>query len=333
MLSFTNAEYLLLLIVIPWGLFLQFFVRNRGGRIPFPFRRWEGEGFAPKIFSLPAVSLVMVLLFWAGFAAAVTGLSGPILSYREKVYLNRGIDIMFVLDESPSMAAQDTPPVSRFDAAREVISDFAHSRENDAVGLISFGREAALRIPATIDKATFSTQLESLRIMDLGDGTAIGMGITLAALQLKSSTAVGKVIILITDGENNSGEIQPETAADLARSLGMRIYTIGFGTEGEVPIDFVDPATGTRYSGTLKGSFNEQSLKQIASLSGGMFFHASSPGTLKAVMAAIDSLEVVERKSIIKVQSRPLHREFILLAGILFILYLIFSRVILREVL
>ena len=251
--------------------------------------------------------------FWVGIAFLIVALSSPALAVREKIYLNRGIDIMIVLDESPSMSAQDFQPQNRFETAKQVIREFVQNRENDAVGLVSFSREAALRSPPTFDSGAFFQRLDDLRIMSLGDGTAIGMGIAVAALHLQQSTANHGIIVLITDGENNAGEILPESAAEIAASLGLRIYVIGIGTQGEVPIEFVDPETGKVRKGMFNSKFNEQLLEEIAESADGRYFSAKSPGALNAVFRTIDSIETTERRSKIQIRTSSRYHLFALI--------------------
>jgi Ca-activated chloride channel family protein len=252
---------------------------------------------------------------------------------RERVYLNRGIDMMLVLDESPSMAAQDFAPVNRFETARETIRRFVERRENDPIGLVSFGREAALRVPPTTDYEKLGAVLEELRIMELGDGTAIGMGLALGALHLRSSDAPEKVMILLTDGKNNAGEVPAETAAQVATELGIRIYTIGIGSETQAPIEFTDPETGQVYRGTFEGGFDEGLLREVAQLSGGAYFYAGTSGTLESVFEAIDSIETTEKRVRIEVSTEPRHRILIIFAlGALLVDFFI-RKLVLREVL
>lgn len=188
-------------------------------------------------------------------------------------------------------------------------------------------------MPPTLDYRYLLSRLDELRIMDLGDGTAIGMGIAVAGLHLKDSTAREKVIILLTDGKNNTGEIPPETAAQIAAQIGARVYAVGIGSEEETPIEFVDPRTGKHYRGTLEGGFNEELLRSIVEKSGGSYFYAGNPGTLNAIFGAIDSLETIERRVRIRVRTRPVHDRFIL-AGILLLLVDFFFRMrLLREIL
>jgi Ca-activated chloride channel family protein len=233
---------------------------------------------------------------------------------QEQVFLSRGTDIMFALDESPSMSAQDFRPENRFEAAKEVIRGFVSGRSNDRIGLVGFGSETLLRVPPTLDYAALLATLEGLSVMGLGEGTAIGMGIAVAALHLSASDSPNRVVVLLTDGENNSGEIQPQTAAEIARQLDIRIYCIGIGEEGETTLRFVDPLTGRETSGTYIGKFDEELLRATAAVSGGMYFHAGTPGTLKRIFREIDALETSEKRVRIYTRHDERYLVFLVLA-------------------
>lgn len=264
--------------------------------------------------------IIASVSFWIGLVFLIIALSSPALAIREKVFLNRGIDVMIVLDESPSMSAQDFQPENRFETAKRVITEFVQNRENDAIGLVSFSREAALRSPPTFDKDALLKRLNGLSIMSLGDGTAIGMGIAVAALHLQNSTAHHGVIVLLTDGENNAGEILPESAAEIAATLGIRIYVIGIGTQGEVPIEFVDPETGKVRKGMFNSKFNELLLEEIAKSADGRYFSAKSPGALNAVFRTIDSIETAEKRSKTQIRTSSRYQLFALV-GLLCVLF------------
>ncbi len=324
---------LLLLFAVPVAFYLRHIWRGRGGRIVFPFHVWRGAGFTPESRVLSVVNGIAVLCFWAGSCALIVALAGPAAVTRERVYLNRGIDIMIVLDESPSMAAEDMAPNNRFDAARDIIRQFVEKRQNDAVGLVGFGSEAALRVPPTLDHAAFERALSQLKILELGDGTAIGVGLSVAVLHLERSTAPQKVIILLTDGENNQGEIPPETAAQVAAEKGIKVFTIGLGRSDEVPIEYTDPKTGKTYRGTYKGGFDDSVLRSIAATTGATYFAATSEGALAAVFRSIDSIETVERRVRIQVHTYPRYKDFILLGLGLILFDFSIRRWMLREVL
>jgi Ca-activated chloride channel family protein len=252
-------------------------------------------------------------------------MAAPVIIEKQRKYLSRGLDLIIALDVSPSMSAQDVGTITRFEAAREVVRDFISGRENDAIGLVVFGAEASLRVPPTSDYAFLDQTLDSVRVMELGDGTAIGTGIAVAAVHLQDTSAEEKIIILITDGDNNAGDIEPDQAALVASDLGIRIYTIGIGTEGETTIQFIDPESGKEMRGVYQGQLNEELLKNIANLTGGRYFHSGTLGILNTIFQEIDSLESMVQEVVVLVERRPRHRVFILL-GLGIILLCIFTR-------
>jgi len=323
---------LALLLLLPPLIWLVHFSPYRGGRIPFAYRVWQGEGFAPGFQPARLVLVLSEIAFWLGCALLVVALAGPQRVSREKSYLSRGLDIMIVLDGSPSMLAQDFRPDNRFEAAKGVIREFIGGRENDPIGLVSFADQAVLRMPPTVDYPLLLAATDSLAVESLSGGTAIGMGLALASLHLSRSPAPGKVIIVLTDGENNAGEVGPDDAAAAAARLGIRIHTVGIGRGGEAPLVFTDPQTGRTVRGTYRGRFDEELLRRVARASGGRYFHASSPGVLAAIFAAIDSFEKTEKRVKLTVTRTPLHGSFLLAGLLLVLLRVLAGKVLLREV-
>jgi Ca-activated chloride channel family protein len=283
----------------------------------FPFQIWGGDGFRPPGTWSGTVAAITLAVFWLGASILVVALAGPQMTEREEIHLSRGIDIMVVLDQSPSMGARDFPPVNRFDTARDMIRLFVAGRSGDSIGLVTFGSEALLRCPPTADYTWMLERIDELELRELGDDTAIGMGLALATLHLVNSTAQEKIILLLTDGDDNSGEIRPDMAAELASDHDIRIYSIGIGADGEVPIELTDPKTGTITRGTITTVFDENQLRSIAESTGGGYWRASSPGALETVLQAVDALETVERRVTVRVVNRPLHRPLILVGALL----------------
>lgn len=319
MLNFNVPGWFALFLIFPVLIWARFLWRQRGGRIPFPFDIWGGDGFRKPRSWLSAAVIFTDVLYWLGASALVVALAGPEIIERDEVHLSRGIDIMIVLDQSPSMAAKDFPPLNRFDTAREMIRRFIDGRSGDSIGLVSFGTEAVLRCPPTADFDWLSDRLDELTIRDLGDDTAIGMGLAVATLHLANSTASEKIILLLTDGDDNAGEIRPEMAARLAAGKDIRIYSIGIGSEEEVPIVLEDSKTGVVTRGTIVTRFDEEQLQSLAEITGGGYWRANSPGSLETVLQSVDALETVERRVTVRVNSRPLHRPVLIFGAALVI--------------
>lgn len=333
MWTFEEPAYLLFLLGLPLLIVLKHGWKGRGGRLVFPLGLWKGLKFQPFVPGMRISMAVSNLCLWLCFACVIIALAGPSLTRKDKVYMSAGTDIMVVLDESPSMGARDFPPRDRFTAAKGVIERFVKGRRNDLIGLVSFGKEASLRVPLTLDYSFLLQKLNSLQLMELGDGTALGMGISLAALHLQNSQAPQKVIIILTDGENNAGEVLPATAADLARSMGISLYIIGIGTAGVVPVDVVDPRTGKAYSGTLEGGFHEEAMKALAVPPQGAYFSASSPGSLETIFMAIDSRESSSKRVKVQVFNEPLYRNFLFAAFGCLVVFFILRKLTLKEIL
>jgi len=332
MLTFESPGYLTLLVLVPLFIYLRHF-SSSGRAIRISLGVWRKGNVTVKQKGLKLIIFISAVFFWGGILLMGTALGGPALSIHEKVYLNRGADIIIVLDQSPSMSARDFPPETRLNSAISMIKMFVSARKNDAVGLVGFGEEAVLKVPPTTDYRSFLSRLDESGIMELGEGTAIGMGLAVAVLHLSESRAEQRIIVLITDGDNNAGEIQPAAAASMAAQMGIRLYTIGIGGEGQVPFEFTDPVTGNLMSGVLNSRFDEDLLKDLAETGGGSFFKASSPGTLESVFRSIDSMETIEERVRIQVRTEPLYRFFILLGLALIFLDLLIRKILLREVL
>ena len=332
MWSLERPEVLFLFSLVPAGIYFLHFWPHRGNLLKVTFEIWKGEPFKPKI---PIVYLSIILarsFFWIAVFALIIAGSGPVALERQRVFMNPGLDIMIVLDESPSMSAHDHGNDSRFNIALNVIENFVNVRENDPIGIVSFADEALLRVPKTLDYSALRNILNKLEVMTLGESTAIGMGLAIALLHLQEGDAVGSVIILITDGENNAGEIQPETAAAMAAEQGVRIYTIGIGNAGDTLLEFTNPQTGQTSRGLYRGRFDEPLLKRIANITSGAYFAAEEAGSLSAAFKAIDSLERVESRTRIEVIRKLYHKEFLILAITLLLLDFIIRRIVLRDV-
>lgn len=331
--TFDFPMVLLLLLLSPPLFYLRHVWRRRGGKLTFAFTNWGGKGFANPVTVPGMIYLFSQFLSWVGIFLVIIALAGPSLVSRQRVFTSRGIDIMFILDISPSMAARDFVDRSRLESAQDTILRFIDRRKNDPVGLTVFGTQAALKVPPTLDYNHVKEAVQDLQVMQLGEGSALGMGIALGSLHLRNSSAAEKVIILLTDGESNAGEILPEAAARIASEAGIRIYVIGIGSNREVLLEFTDPNTGKPYRGTYQGSLDEELLREIAQTTGGEYFPVTSPGSLEGVLLSIDSLERVETRLKVEVRKEPIHRPLMFIAFFCLFLDYILRKMILREVL
>ena len=240
--------------------------------------------------------------------------SGPHLAFSEMVWLGRGADIIFAVDISPSMAGIDMGGRNRFEASRSLIKDFAERRRQDDIGLIAFAQDAALIVPLTTDRDALFSRLDTLAIGELGDGTAIGTSLALAAYHINRSQASRRAVVLITDGENNAGEIHPETAAALLGEIGVSLWVIGVGSTGIIPIDYVDPFTNMRRSGFYDSRYDPEALRSLAVTANGHWIHAPEVEAFTAAFSRLDQEEIVIRRSGSIRREEPLYVFFILAA-------------------
>jgi Ca-activated chloride channel family protein len=251
-------------------------------------------------------------LFLFFFSAA-----GPSMKTAEIVWLNRGADIIFIVDVSPSMAAIDMDGKNRYDYGKTMIAEFAHKRPTDSIGLVAFGEDAVLLLPPTSDRHALELRLEQLRIGEMGDSTALGMGIAVAAYHLDKSAAKRKIAVLITDGENNAGSIHPETAADLLRELGISFWVIAVGSMGEVPIDYIDPYTKIRRTGIFDSRYDTESLRRLCAAGGGTFITAVNADAFTYAFSQLDDSEITVQRSRIINRMTSVSFQFLLAAVIL----------------
>ena len=199
-----------------------------------------------------------------------------------------GIDIMLAMDISSSMLAQDLKP-NRLEAAKDVAASFINGRQNDNIGLVVFAAESFTQCPLTTDHTVLLNLFKDIQPGIIQDGTSIGLGLANAVSRIKDSQAKSKVIILLTDGVNNAGEIAPVTASEIAKTFGVRVYTIGVGTQGEAPYPF-QTAFGIQYQ-NVPVEIDEPTLKQIAETTGGQYVRATDNASLKAIYEEIDQME------------------------------------------
>lgn len=245
-----------------------------------PRTAWSRLSWLPSVMG--AVGLVLVALSLARPQARTA---------RARDVAVEGIDIVVALDLSTSMRAADFKPKNRFFVAKEVLKEFVHSRPNDRMGLVVFAAEAFTQCPLTLDQSVMLDIIDQLKLGVIEDGTAIGNGLATAVNRLRSSEAKSKVVILITDGDNNAGNVSPLEASEMAKSLGVRVYTILVGRGGKVPYPQEDAFGRTAYV-EMEIPTNPELLKQISSLAGGAFYAATDRESLqKSLQDILDSLE------------------------------------------
>jgi Ca-activated chloride channel family protein len=240
-------------------------------------RRWLGE--------LPAVLRSVTLGAW------ILGAAGPRLGSDTVEVTSEGIAIVLAVDVSSSMLAEDFAPSNRLDVARDRAVAFVRARRYDRIGLVSFAGEALTKVPLTTDYAVLEQAILDLRIGELDDGTAIGTGLAVAANRLRRAEGRSKVIVLLTDGENNRGRVDPRTAAVAAKQFDVRIYTIGVGTQGEARMPIGRGPEGQLRYQMMPVRLDEPQLRDIAASTGGRYFRATDAAALTRIFEQIDQLE------------------------------------------
>ncbi len=294
-------------------------LRERSGRaVAFPGLGRLGRidpGWRARARHLPVALAALAMV------AAAVALARPQQGSLKQNVTTQGVDIVVVLDVSGSMAAEDFQPRNRLEVAKQVVADFVARRRSDRIGLVIFAARSLTKSPPTTDMALLLRQLDDVKLDTLPDGTAIGVGLTTALSRLRHSQAKSKVIVLVTDGGNNAGEIDPATAADLAKAMEVRVYTIGVGRGGRVPIPVMvrDPFTGqlTRRTVAMEVDIDENLLKSIAARTNGEFFRATDPSSLRSIFERIDKLEKSEIRLTAFKRYRELFPPYLLAAAVL----------------
>jgi Ca-activated chloride channel family protein len=235
-----------------------------------------------------------------GLVLMVLALARPQKGFSKESSTTQGVDIIVALDVSGSMAAEDFQPKNRLEVARAVVADFFERRRRDRIGLVVFAGRSLTKSPPTTDAGVLLKQLDDVRLDMLPDGTAIGSGLATSLTRLRRSEARSKVVVLVTDGANNAGEMDPQTATDLARAMEVRVYTVLVGRGGEVPmpVRLQDSMTGqvVVQRRMVEVQIDPELLKNIAERTGGEFFTAQDPEGLRQIFERIDRLETSEIK-------------------------------------
>ena len=260
------------------------------------------------------------LLPWLAIVLAVLASARPQRGVSQSETESRGVDIVLVIDISPSMAAQDFRPLNRLNVAKETAREFVRQRPHDRIGLVGFAATAFTQCPLTLDHSALIELLDQLDFGLAEDGTAIGMGLATAVTGLRHSKTPSKVVVLLTDGENNRGSIDPVTGAELAHTYGIRVHTVLVGRGGIVPVPVDDPLVGQRIE-MVRMDVDETSLRDIAQRTGGKFFRATDTAALLRIYAEIDRMERAPIHSIEFREYRDLGPYLLGAAALLLALY------------
>ncbi|UCD62019.1 MAG: VWA domain-containing protein [Flavobacteriaceae bacterium] len=314
-IEFANPQLFWLLLLLPIALIWQLFKRKEEiASLKIP----SVAGFTTNDL-LPRLKPVLFAFRLLALTSIIVAMARPQtedISTRTKT--TKGIDIVMAIDVSSSMLARDLKP-NRLSALKEVAADFIRQRPNDRIGLVVYAGESYTKTPITSDKSIVLNALKEITYGQLNDGTAIGMGLATSVNRLKESKSISKVIILLTDGVNNSGFIEPQTAADLAMEFDIKTYTIGLGTNGNAlsPVAYNDD--GSYRYGMRQVEIDEELLKAIADATGGQYFRATDNEKLEEIYDEINKLEKTEVEEFKYYKYEEKFRPWILLAGALLI--------------
>ena len=301
-IEFANPKLLWLLLLVP-ALIVWYILRHKKQEASLSFSDLKGFVKLPKTWKAYLRHLLFALKM-AALALLIVAIARPQSSSTNSTSNIEGIDIVMAMDVSGSMLARDLKP-DRLTAAKNVASDFVKGRPGDRMGLVIFSGETFTQVPLTTDHGVMLNMLAEMKNGLIDDGTAIGDGLATAISRLKDSEAISKVIILLTDGMNNAGSVDPYTAAEIAKLYGIRVYTIGVGSYGTAPYPVQTPF-GTQIQ-QMKVEIDEKLLASVAGMTGGKYFRATSNQKLDEIYEEIDKLE---RSKIEVTEFRRLHEEF-----------------------
>lgn len=327
--EFLNPEFFWLLLLIPFLAFWYFLMRKKdNATLTIPSTK--GFEVAPSILSKLKPFLAVLRL--VAITLLIIALARPrIVEVSSHTKTNKGIDIVMAIDVSASMLARDLKP-NRLEALKTVANDFVNQRPNDRIGIVVYAGESFTQTPITSDKRIVRNTISEIKWGDLDGGTAIGMGLGSAVNRLKESKAKSKVIILLTDGVNNTGFVDPKTATELAVGLGIKVYTIGIGTNGTASFPYAkDPKTGQLLFRNSPVEIDEDLLKYIANETEGKYFRATDNTKLKAIYEEINKLEKTEIEEFKYYNYEEKYRLLVILAGFLILIEVLLRNTIFRS--
>ncbi|MBL4745435.1 MAG: VWA domain-containing protein [Flavobacteriaceae bacterium] len=310
--EFLNPQFLWLLVGIPLMALWQYITR-KGDTATLTIPHTSGFRVQPSIWA--RLKPILYVLRLAAISLLIVALARPRnIAVSTKTKTNKGIDIVMAIDVSASMLARDLKP-NRLEALKKVATNFVNQRPNDRIGIVVYAGESFTQTPITSDKRIVRSTISKIKWGQLEGGTAIGMGLGSAVNRLKGSKAKSKVIILLTDGVNNTGFVDPKTATELAIGLGIKVYTIGLGTNGNAPFPYAkDPQTGKLLFRNAPVEIDEELLKYIAKETGGRYFRANNNSKLQQIYDEINKLEKTEIEEFKYYNYTEQYRVLVLLA-------------------
>ncbi|MFT5891858.1 MAG: Ca-activated chloride channel family protein [Dokdonia sp.] len=327
--EFSNPQFFWLFLALPVA--IVWYIWKRKKQTP-AVKLSSIKGFKTGSSFLPKLRPFLFLLRLVALAALITAMARPrTVDVTTRTKSTRGIDIIIAIDVSASMLAKDLRP-NRLEALKLVAADFIKGRPNDRIGLVEYAGESYTKTPITSDKSIVLSSLNSIRYNNIIEGgTAIGMGLSTSVNRLKGSKALSKVIILMTDGVNNAGFIDPKIASELALEFGIKTYTIGVGTNGTALSPVALNNNGSFVYDNVAVEIDEDLLKEIAEVTGGKYFRATNNKKLKEIYDEIDKLEKTEVEEFKYTNYEEKYRPLILLAGILLLLELLLKFTVFRS--
>lgn len=316
--TFLNPGFFWLLLLLPFAIGWQIWNRKKQTAT---LKISSLQGFKSSGSFLAKLQPFLFVFRILALAFLIVAMARPrTVDISNKTKTTKGIDIVMAIDMSSSMLARDLKP-NRLAALKDVASNFVEERPNDRIGLVFYAGEAYTKTPVTSDKAIVLDAMKDIKYNDLlQDGTAIGMGLATAVNRLKDSKAKSKIIILLTDGVNNSGTIEPETASDIAKEYGIKVYTIGIGTNGMAQFPYALAPNGDFIYRMMPVEIDQELMKSIAAKTGGKYFRATSNTKLASIYSEINKLETTEIEELKFYDYDEKYRPLVWAAGLLLLL-------------
>ena len=329
-ITFANPEFFWLFLIIPFIIVWYYFKRNQEK----PTLKISSlKGFKASTSILPKLKFILFVFRILSICALILAMARPrTVDVTNKNNITKGIDIVIASDVSGSMLAKDLKP-NRMEALKEVAANFVAARVNDRIGIVVYAAEAYTKTPVTSDKAVVLEAINSIQYDNvLQDGTAIGMGLATAVNRLKDSKAKSKVIILMTDGVNNAGFLEPISAAEIAVEYGIKVYTIGIGTNGNAMFPYAYAPNGKGFLFKMMPvQIDELLMKDIAKKTGGKYFRAQNNSNLETIYKEINKLETTEVEELKFVNYDEKFRPLVLLAGLLLLIEIILRNTVFKS--
>ncbi len=326
-ISFLNPEFFWLFLLLPVAIAWHFWKRNEQNAT-FKISSTKGFSSTWKAKVKPFLFVFRIL----ALGSLIIAMARPrTVDISNETKTTKGIDIVMAIDVSGSMLAKDLKP-NRMEALKKVASNFVEGRPNDRIGIVVYAAESYTKTPVTSDKAIIQEAIQSIKYDNvLQDGTGIGMGLTTAVNRLKDSKAKSKVIILLTDGENNAGFIEPETASQIAKEYNIKVYTICIGTNGNALFPYAYAPNGGFLFKMMPVEIDQELMKQIAKKTGGKYFRAQDNSGLENIYNEINKLEKTKVEELKYVNYDEKFRPLVWLAGLLLLLEIILRNTIFRS--